>query len=555
MEKIIGVIQRLRKNILNYNMEKSEKSFYVIIENKKCGKFFGEGPIQVAKKVASKKLKAKKEIEFYVDETGGKKKRYGPYQARKDKKTGQVSVINGRKVMKGGLLTADDITKLQNAFQQNCEIRLNQRQTLPNSRRIINIPFGFIKTKPFIFFNLQEKGKIFDEQNTPVKIIGKIFEYEYAVFEDANGNKWIFFKNEFGQILYKNFFEFFLNPDNLIVIRGNKLEVLENLINLNNQYTIGSKTYLNNEIPPELQRIINEAKKILKLLYSTNTTSSIIYSPNYSKPQIKKCVYSNLTFGILDEKNIYRGNIPVSEGNYQRFLIIKQPFFGGFSEPVIFVKIPLVGQQIFDIYIYKKDGKLYLKKINDSQNSEYLFSSISIDYLIHIENLLEYCNILYSIPFEFGDFKTVRKTADDLSKIIIQKQQLRKQQLREQQLREQQQFKKELNNQQIRFKLQRNILNQQQKELNKQERNYQEAKLLKKQSELQQLPQQNYIINKAYKERTQKELINKLNELNNLESQIIQIRQQLQKQKNNSQLQSQLSNLTSQRKLLVNNQL
>lgn len=540
MEKIIGVLQRLLKNILNYNMDKSEKSFYVIIENKKRGKFYGAGPIQVAKKVASKKLKSGKEMEFYLDETGGKKKRYGPYQATKDKKSGKIAVVNGRKVMKGGLLTADDITKLQNAFKQNCEIRLNQGQILQNPRRIINIPFGFIKTKPFIFFNLQEKGKIFDEQNTPVKIIGKIFEYEYAVFEDANGNKWIFFKNEDGEILYKNFFEFFLNPDNSIVIRGNKITVLQLLIDLNNQYTIGSQKYLNNEIPPELQRIINEAKKILRLLSElTNTTLSITYSPNYSQPQIKKSVYSNFTFGILDEKNIYRGIIPVPEGNYHRFLIMKQPFFGGFSEPVIFVKIPLVEQQIFDIYIYKKDGKLYLKKINDSQNSEYLFSSISIDYLIYIENLLEYCNILYNIPFDFGDFKTVRKTAADLIKIIIQKR-----------LREQQQFKKELNNQKIKFKSKRNILNQKQKELNNEERKYQEEKLLKKLLKLPQLTQQNYIINKAYKERTQKELRNKLNELNNLESQITQIRQQLQKQKNNLQLQSQLNNLTSQRKNL-----
>ncbi len=35
-------------------MDKSEKSYYVIIENKKRGKFYGAGPIQVAKKVASK---------------------------------------------------------------------------------------------------------------------------------------------------------------------------------------------------------------------------------------------------------------------------------------------------------------------------------------------------------------------------------------------------------------------------------------------------------------------------------------------------------------------
>ena len=30
-EKIIGILQRLLKNILNNNMDKSEKSFYIII--------------------------------------------------------------------------------------------------------------------------------------------------------------------------------------------------------------------------------------------------------------------------------------------------------------------------------------------------------------------------------------------------------------------------------------------------------------------------------------------------------------------------------------------
>ena len=57
-------------------MNKSEKSFYVIIENKKCGKFSGASPIQVAKKVASKKLKAgkKTEITFHLDEVGVKNK-------------------------------------------------------------------------------------------------------------------------------------------------------------------------------------------------------------------------------------------------------------------------------------------------------------------------------------------------------------------------------------------------------------------------------------------------------------------------------------------------
>ena len=47
---------------------------------------------------------------------GSKKKRYGPYQARKDKKTGRVSVVKGRKVMKGGVLSENDKSKLRNFF-------------------------------------------------------------------------------------------------------------------------------------------------------------------------------------------------------------------------------------------------------------------------------------------------------------------------------------------------------------------------------------------------------------------------------------------------------
>ena len=52
-------------------MNKLEKSYYAIIENKKRGKFSGAGPSQVAKKVASKKLKSGKEMEFYLDEVAG----------------------------------------------------------------------------------------------------------------------------------------------------------------------------------------------------------------------------------------------------------------------------------------------------------------------------------------------------------------------------------------------------------------------------------------------------------------------------------------------------
>jgi hypothetical protein len=55
-------------------------------------------------------------MEFYLDEVAGKKKRYGPYQARKDKKTGKVVVVKRRKLMKGGILSTNDREKLKEIF-------------------------------------------------------------------------------------------------------------------------------------------------------------------------------------------------------------------------------------------------------------------------------------------------------------------------------------------------------------------------------------------------------------------------------------------------------
>ena len=416
-------------------MEKSEKSFYVIIENKKCGKFSGMSPIQVAKKVASKKLKSgkKTEISFHLDEVGGKKKKYGPYHGRKDKKTGkiEVSVVKKGKIMKGGVLTANDITKLQDAFRNNC-------QSLPNiPKKIINIPFGFIATKPLILFNLENTGQTVGTNS----IQGNVWEYKYAVFEDTNGDIWIFFRNQSQNVLYMNFFEFFLNPDNLQFVSGNKnilliiLQNLNKLNKLNNQSTIGSQTYVNNQIPPELQRIIKHAIIIFEFLSNTNPTNVILrYSPNYLEPQIKKCVYSDLTFGILDGKNLYIGKTPTPTSNFQKFLIMKQPFFREPSEPVIFLRIQQVQQVqqlMFDIYIYKKNGNLILKKVYDEQNSEFLYSGQNYYLLKNIPNILEYCKILSSIPSEFGNFKTVRKTAADLI-IKLQQQQFAQQQQQQQ---------------------------------------------------------------------------------------------------------------------------
>ena len=395
-------------------MNKSEKSFYVIIENKKCGKFSGASQIQVAKKVASKKLKSKKktEITFHLDEVGGKKKKYGPYHGRKDKKTGKVVVVKGGKIMKGGVLNADEISKLQKAFVKNCNITLN-KGTSPQSfqKRIINIPFGFISTKPLIFFNLENTGRTVNRTFGNTTFQGIVYEYKYAVFEDTNGNIWIFFKNTQIQVLHNNFFEFFLNPEIIQLsffrlTRDQLKTVLENLINFGNQ-----------QIPPELKRIIKYANQIFTIfLLSPDSIESIIYCPHNSEPKIKKCVYPDLTFGILDEKNIYKeGSISLlpPPSVHQRFLIMRQSFFGGFSEPVIFLRIPSVDLK-FDLYISKKNGKLRLTQINSRFGSEYDFQSTGSNYLLGIQNIAEYCRFLISIPSEFGNFKTVKNTADYL---------------------------------------------------------------------------------------------------------------------------------------------
>jgi hypothetical protein len=419
-------------------MNKSEKSFYVIIENKKCGKFSGASPIQVAKKVASKKLKSKKktEITFHLDEMGGKKKRYGPYQGRKDKKTGKVVVVKGGNIMKGGVLTANDLTKLRKAFSENCKITLNKSTILQSfQKRIINIPFGFISTKPLIFFNLENTDQTVKRIIGTNTINGIVYEYKYAVFEDTNGNIWIFFKNTQNQVLCTNFFEFFLNPEIIqisLVSETQLRNVLQNLI------SFGSP-----QIPPEFKRIIKEATRILSILFPPsnlippNSMESIIYCPNYSEPKIKKCVYTDLTFGILDEKNIYRerkGLIaePIPISHYQRFLILRQPFFGGFSEPVIFFRIQLLNNNLnsvkprntvlnFDLYISKKNGKLILTPINSNSSMASYSYSFEFTTKLIMPNMDEYCKILLSIPSDFGNFKIVKNTANNYLNMVLKK--------------------------------------------------------------------------------------------------------------------------------------
>ena len=380
-------------------MDKSEKSYYAVIGNKKRGKFSGAGPIQVAKKVASKKLKAGKEMEFYLDEVAGKKKRFGPYQARKDKKSGRVAVVKGRKVMRGGLLTPDDIEKLQNAFQQNREICLNEgQQLLRTPIRIIDIPFGF-KTKPLIFFNLTKTKNKYANSDS-----GDKWKYKYAVFE-SKGFFFQFFENSDNQIIYSDFFDVYLksfskNLNNYHKIESN--EILKSLIdgiNGNNRKNSSG-----------IKRILEKAQELKKFLESNkNSKTKIIYYTGESQ-KIQKCVYPDLTFGILDEKSIYNnGIIPICYNNYQIFLIMKKSFFGRF-EPVIFLRKPTTSSDselFFDVCIYEKDGQFHIITLNNKTSYGFLTESTNI-LKNNILILEYYCKTLQKIPEEFGRFQRLR---------------------------------------------------------------------------------------------------------------------------------------------------
>jgi hypothetical protein len=205
-------------------MNKSEKSFYVIIKNKKCGKFSGAGPIQVAKKVASKKLKAGKEIEFYLDEVGGKNKRYGPYQATKDKKNGNVAVVKGRKVMKGGLLSISDRQILTQAFKNNNKIDQNKYIKSVD----VDIKF-YSKYPPFRV----DSVLIFFKKNDKEREI-----YTHAIFVEQNGIYiWILQLESDKTVSFINFFDFFLNPDYFRFRNEEKEYILNRLIE-NTQHLI-----------------------------------------------------------------------------------------------------------------------------------------------------------------------------------------------------------------------------------------------------------------------------------------------------------------------------
>ena len=337
-------------------MNKSEKCYYAIIENKKCGKFSGACPIQVAKKVASKKLKSGKEIEFYLDEVGGKKKRYGPYQARKDKKTDKVVVIKGRKVMKGGLLSENDKSKLRVFFynfnNSGKGYKITDVSNKPNEFPISRLPFN----EPIIFFDPR-----FNEGNS--------YLYMFAVFKERNRNIYIMIYNtdDYTKTEIVSMTDFFLNHNKYSIYFnavGNcrlgliKRKTLESLKSLN---IIPSRT------------ICEEARKIYDMLYilptNTRELKVLIYVPNYSHPLIRKCVYPDLTFGILDEETPARipsnlSKFPKPTSFFQKFLILKKTGLSGMSvnEPVIYVRNPSAINAINPIEVEELKQKIISEK-------------------------------------------------------------------------------------------------------------------------------------------------------------------------------------------------
>ena len=430
-------------------MEKSEKSFYVIIENKRFGKFSGTSPIQVAKKVSSKKMKTgkKTEITFYLDEVGGKKKRYGLYQGRKDKKTNKIaiSVVKKGKIMKGGVLTEDMKRHIKGIFENNCKYTDIESRILYNYTKTIYLPINFsFGGEPLIFFNpilintesptvLTYTGNVSNGTRKRVPIQANLtqqnqYKYKYAVFKETNGrNIWILLRNPLfhDEILFLNFVDFFLNPNYLDYFTDNsnipdkKKYILECL---KNEIIIPSRT-----IRVEAEKIYDFLYVPVPVLSSQNSEKVkkvekvFIYVPNDSHPLIKKCVYSNLKFGILDEETPYVAqsivNIAYADNNYQMFLIKKKPFFGGFSEPVIYLRKPKSStiQLMYDFFIYTLNGKIMIKSVFSQKEVEFT------ENMEYIPDIAHYCKILYEIPFEFGGFERIRRIA----RSILQKQSIR----------------------------------------------------------------------------------------------------------------------------------
>ena len=404
-------------------MNKSEKCYYAIIENKKRGKFYGAGPSQVAKKVASKKLKAGKEMEFYLDEVAGKKKRLGPYQARKDKKTGRVFVVKGRKVMKGGVLSTSDRYKLKAIFTNFNNNGIGfQYTTNPEMFVKSRLPVISFGREPIVYFYPDGIQNI---------------TYHFAVFKERNGNIYIMiYKSSTNiDIDIVSMTDFFLNPyysSNFNTGGNGSFGLNKNdiLTSLQDPQIIESRT------------IREEARKIYELLYlptgNKSKQKAMIYVPNYYQPRIRKCVYPDLTFGILDEETVNQRirqemiQSEVPESFYQLYLIKQQSFFNGYYEPAIYIQISSPNKEelekqklsrqsqinpYFNYCIYTDPtDRNRLKIIIYNPRSNYAELSISDfnEKLSNDINIKMACSILLTIPVQFGRLERVKRIANSI---------------------------------------------------------------------------------------------------------------------------------------------
>ena len=351
-------------------MEKLEKCYYVIIKNKKRGKFSGAGPIQVAKKVASKKLKSGKDMEFYLDEVAGKKKRYGPYQVRKDKNSGKVVVIKDGKIMKGGLLSINDRQRLRSMF-----ILFNRKLSdNPNPE--------YSKINELNLFNLGRQIAYF------LPIIDRVkYYYKFAVFNEINGNIYIMIYIDENNVEIVNFVDFFLNPEYSIhfkIVGNSTYEIVRNdiLYRLKNLEIIESRI------------IIPAVNYILDLIENKNCI--IMYYPDYSRPLIRKCVYPDLTFGILDEETPVRilqnkMQFPTPKSHYQRFLILTNTGISGMSvnEPIIYVRqsVLQLQQQQLQLELQLQQLQLQLQQQLQQQQQLQLQQQQPLQYEQHIKQI------------------------------------------------------------------------------------------------------------------------------------------------------------------------
>lgn len=406
-------------------MDKSEKSYYAVIGNKKRGKFSGAGPIQVAKKVASKKLKAGKEMEFYLDEVAGKKKRFGPYQARKDKKSGKVAVVKGRKVMKGGVLSESDREELKEIFNNfnNNGIGIIHEGWNPDFFVKSILPVISFGRKPIVYFYPSGLQRII---------------YKFAVFKESIGNIYIMIYKSNINIDIVSMTDFFLNP----YYSSNFNTVGNGRFGLNKRNIL---PYLQKPEIIESRTIRTEAEKIYDVLYIPITDKkkqkAMIYVPNYYQPRIKKCVYSNLTFGILDNETvnpIISQNMIMSEvpdSIYQLYLIKQQSFFNGYYEPVIYIQLLLQDKNKFKTELNNITDNKQAQRINPyfnyciytdptnrkrlkiiSYNALTKFIS-SFDFNENLSTDVEIkmaCYILLTIPDIFGRLERVRRIANNI---------------------------------------------------------------------------------------------------------------------------------------------